>query len=162
MKVIDYSGIENFIQKYYYDYQWSYKHIDKLTESHWLCIPVEPSSILSTEICSFLEECIKSFDTVEDAKVCSNPITLGTYEFHVQYRKARKIQWGTHKFNIASFSKSYVCFNIFDDNFDRSFKFLPIMTTASLLKNNNIKYTADFDWEPGSDSIQMYKRMITI
>ena len=36
------------------------------------------------------------------------------------------------------------------------------MTTASLLKNNNIKYTADFDWEPGSDSIQMYKKMITI
>lgn len=161
MKVIDYSGIENFIQKYYHDYHWSYKYIDKLTESHWLCIPVEPSSILSTEICSFLEECIKSFNNVEDAKVCPNPITLGTYEFYVQYRN-RKIQWETYKFNIASFSKSYVCFNIFDEFFDRSFKFLPMMTTTSLLKNNNIKYTADFDWESGSDSIQMYKKMLII
>ena len=106
-----------------------------------------------------MEECIKSFDNVEDAKVCPNPITLGTYEFDVQYCN-KKVH--THKFNIASFSKSYVCFNIFDDNFDRSFKFLPMMTTASLLKNNNIKYTADFDWEPGSDSIQIYKKMITI
>jgi hypothetical protein len=163
MQVYDYSGIEKLIVKYYPGYDWNINSIG-MSESHWLSILNNSGSDkLSTESANFLCECIKTFPKIRDIIVYTDPVTIGTYKLEIFYDDT--VNYNIPEiinFNVSTFSKSYICFNIFDNNIHRAFKFIPVNTMNLLIKNKQISCIGDFEWECGNESIGNYKKMLII
>ena len=111
---------------------------------------------LCDDVLTFLQEFLED-KNYKDVKI-QNAISIGCY--NIICNQNNKIK--SSRFKVGTLTASYLFCNIFLNDIDKCFQFMPYKISTSLITKKNIIQNGEFEWAAGQNNITDYRKLLQI